>query len=82
MKRNPLPVDLLLVALALAFIALAAPASAAPSCVGIGEYYTFARQCTAPTVDGGWLPLLLLQTALVGGTLGLVTLRRQVLRMR
>jgi hypothetical protein len=33
-------------------------------------------------VDGGWLSLLLLQGTLVGGTLGLVTLRRQVLRMR
>lgn len=82
MKRNHLPVDLLLVALALAFIALASPASAAPSCVGIGEYYTFARQCTAPIVDGGWLSQLLLQAVLVAGTLGLVALRRQVLRMR
>jgi hypothetical protein len=81
MKRSHLSVDLLLVALALAFVALASPASAAPSCVGIGEYYTFARQCAAPAVGGNWLPLLLLQAALVGGTLGFVTLRRHVLRM-
>jgi hypothetical protein len=75
-------VDVLLVALALAFVALASPASAAAPCVDLGEYYTFAQRCAIDRgAAGDWLPLLLLNAALVGGTLALVSLRRHVLRM-
>jgi hypothetical protein len=82
MKRTHVnPVDLLLAAMALAFVFLATPAAAAAPCVALGEYYTFAQQCAAANAaDSGWLALLLLQAALVGGTLGVVALRRHVLR--
>lgn len=82
MKRtHVVPVDLLLVAMALAFVALASPAAAATPCVALGEYYTFAQQCAAANAaESGWLALLLLQAALVGGTVGVVALRRYVLR--
>ena len=82
MKRTHVaPVDLLLSAMALAFVALASPAHAAAPCVALGEYYTFAQQCAVgPGPASGWLSLLLLQAALVGGTLGLMALRRHVLR--
>ncbi len=82
MKRTHVaPVDLLLVGMALAFVALASPAHAAAPCVSLGEYYTFAQQCAAgPGAASGWLSLLLLQAALVGGALGVVALRRHVLR--
>ena len=82
MKRTHVnSVDLLLVALALSFVFLAAPATAAAPCVALGEYYTFAQQCAAGHgADTGWLTQLLLQAALVGGTLGTVALRRYVLR--
>ena len=82
MKRTHVnPVDLLLVAMALAFVFLAAPATAATPCVALGEYYTFAQQCAVGHgADSGWLAQLLLQAALVGGTLGVVALRRYVLR--
>ena len=82
MKRTKVnSVDLLLVALALSFVFLAAPATAAAPCVALGEYYTFAQQCAVgPATDSSWLAQLLLQLALVGGTLGVVALRRQVLR--
>jgi hypothetical protein len=82
MKRTHIvATDLLIVAMALAFVALAAPAAAATPCLGLGEYYTFARECTvAQGADIGWLPLLMLQVALFGSMLGLVSLRRFVLR--
>src|SRR5688572_26556493 len=82
MKRTRVvPVDLLLAAMALAFVVLASPAAAATPCVALGEYYTFAQQCAVGHgADSGWLSLLLLQAALVGGTLGVVALRRYVLR--
>ena len=82
MKRTHLvATDLLIVAMALAFVALASPAAAATPCLGLGEYYTFARECTvAQGADIGWLPLLMLQVALFGSMLGLVSLRRFVLR--
>ena len=82
MKRTHLlATDLLIVAMALAFVALASPAAAATPCLGLGEYYTFARECTvARGADVGWLPLLVLQVALFASMLGLVSLRRFVLR--
>lgn len=82
MKRTHLlATDLLIVAMALAFVALASPAVAATPCLGLGEYYTFARGCTAASgPDVGWLPLLLLQVALFASMFGLVSLRRFVLR--
>jgi hypothetical protein len=82
MKRTPLAAtNLLIVAMALAFVALAAPAAAATPCLGLGEYYTFARACTVERgADIGWLPLLMLQVALFASMLGLVSLRRFVLR--
>ena len=82
MKRTHIvPVDLLLSGMALAFVALASPAHATTTCVALGEYYTFAQQCAVgPGAASGWLSLLLLQAALVGGVLGVVALRRHVLR--
>lgn len=82
MKRTHLlATDLLIVAMALAFVALAAPAAAATPCLGLGEYYTFARGCTVERgADIGWLPLLVLQPALFASMLGLVSLRRFVQR--
>jgi hypothetical protein len=82
MKRTHIvATDLLIVAMALAFVALASPAAAATPCLGLGEYYTFARECTvAQGANIGWLPLLMLQVALFGSMLGLVSLRRFVLR--
>jgi hypothetical protein len=83
MKRmHLLPVNLLLVAMALAFVALASPVAAAPPCLGLGEYYSYAHQCTlGHEAERGWLSLLMLHGALVGATLGLVALRRHVLRL-
>ena len=81
MKRTSLvSVSLVLAAMGLSFVALASPAAAAAPCVAVGEYYTFAQQCAPRGVDSGWLALLLLQAALVGGGLGLLSLRRHVSR--
>jgi hypothetical protein len=82
MKRTHIvATDLLLVAMALAFVALAAPTASATPCLGLGEYYTFARACTVERgADIGWLPLLMLQAGLFASMLGAVSLRRFVLR--
>lgn len=81
MKRKPLvSVTLVLAAMALSFVALASPAAAATPCVAVGEYYTFAQQCAPRGLEGGWLPMLLLQAVLAFGALGLVILRRHAPR--
>ena len=84
MKRTHLvATDLLIVAMALAFVALAAPAAAATPCLGLGEYYTFARDCAmdrqASTAVG---PTLMALVTLAVATFGLMSLRHRVLRMR
>ena len=82
MKRTRvLPVDLLLVAMVLAFVALASPVSASP-CMALGEYYSYAHQCSLGRgAQGDWLTLFLLPTVLFGALVGLVALRRHVLRL-
>jgi hypothetical protein len=84
MKRSHvLPAEFLLMAgMALAFVVLASPASASPSCLGLGEYYSLARQCAVARVGlSGSLPLLSPHAALASVTVGLVALRRHVLRL-
>ena len=83
MKRNHLvPTEfLVLVAMALAFVVLASPATAAQPCLGLGEYYTVARQCAVePAALGGTLPMLAVYAALAAVTVGLMSLRRHLLR--
>lgn len=83
MKRSHIvPVQFLVLAsMALAFVVLASPAAATSTCLGLGEYYTVARQCALDRdAAGSSLPMLSLAAAMVGLTLGMVTLRRHVLR--
>ena len=81
MKRMQiLSVNLVLATMGLAFVCLASPAIAAGPCLGLGEYYSYARQC-APrgTVVGGEAWLLVL-AALLGISVGMMSLRRRALR--
>ena len=83
MKRTQLvPMEfLVLVVMALAFVTLASPATAATPCMGLGEYYTVARQCALEREAAvGTLPTLSIHAALAGVTFGLMALRRFVLR--
>ena len=83
MKRLHVPSEYLFIAaLVLAFLTLASPAAAAQSCLGLGEYYNAARQCSVEReVIAGSLPMLLSYAVLAGATVGLMSLRHYVLRM-
>ena len=85
MKRTTVVLTgfVVLVSLALAYVAPTAPAAAAGPCIGLGEYYTFARDCAmdrqASTAVG---PTLMAMVTLAVATFGLMSLRHRVLRMR
>jgi hypothetical protein len=74
MKRaNVVPVYWLLLAMGLAFVALASPVAAASP--------GLAQTCaTGSGAESAW-PALLAIAALAGATVGLMSLRRQVLRL-
>lgn len=85
MKRTTIVLTgfVVLVSLALAYVAPTAPAVAASPCLGLGEYYTAVRDCAldrqASTAVG---PMLMALVTLAVATVGLVSLRHRVLRMR